>query len=98
MLFAECDSFCALQACFEGVQIETVSEIDIFVSSKSTITLDHMKKLKNNTFVGNTRHFDNEIDLAGSECLEGFSSSPLVTGCFCWLQADKNDVYLFPRT
>ena len=26
-----CDPFCALLACFEGVQVETRSEIDIFV-------------------------------------------------------------------
>ena len=30
-----------------------------------------MNKLKNNAFVGNTGHFDNEINLAGSECLDG---------------------------
>ena len=95
---AECDPFCALQACFEGVRvvaIETVvSEIDIFVSSMgnfNTVTLGHMKKLKNNAFVGNTGHIDNETDLAGSEGLGGmevvnikpqkvFSSSPLDTG------------------
>ena len=39
------------------------------------ITLDHMKKLKNNAFVGNTGHFDNEIDLAGSEGLECMKST-----------------------
>ena len=32
--------------------------------------MDNMKKL-NNTFAGNTRHFDNEIDLDGSEGLDG---------------------------
>ena len=30
-----------------------------------------MKKLTNNAFVGNTRHFVNEIDSAGSEGLNG---------------------------
>ena len=45
-----------------------MSEIDIFVSSTSIITLDQMKNLKNNAFVRNTAHFDNEID--SSECLE----------------------------
>ena len=35
------------------------------------ITLDHVKKLKNNAFVGNTGHFDDEIGLADSEGLEG---------------------------
>ena len=43
-----------------------MSEIDIFVSSTGIITLDHMK---NNTFVGNTGHFDNEND--SSEFLDG---------------------------
>ena len=54
--------------------IETaVSEINIFVSSAGHFnisTLDHMKKL-NNTFAGNTRNFNNEIDLASSEGLDG---------------------------
>ena len=93
MLFADCNPFCALQVCFEGVQVETVmSEIDIFVSSTGITTLDHIKKLTNNTFVGNTGHFDSEID--GSEFLEGlevgnitpqmiFSSSLLVAVCSC---------------
>merc|ERR1712083_21332 len=33
------------------------------------ISLDHMKKMKNNAIAGNIGHFDNEIDMAG---LEGF--------------------------
>ena len=67
MLFAVCGPFCALQACYEAVLLETVmSEIDIFASPTGIITLDHKKKLKNNMFVGNTIHFDNEIDFAGT--------------------------------
>ena len=59
ILFAECDPFRALQACIEGVRVETVmSEIDIFVSSTGVITLDHMKKLNEIKLVGNTGHFD----------------------------------------
>ena len=54
------------------VQVKSVmSEIDIFIFSTSFITLDHKKKLKNSTFVGNTGHFDNEVDFAGSEGFEG---------------------------
>ena len=50
------------------VGVETVmSEIDVFVSSTGVITLDHMRKLNDITLVGNTEHFDNEIDLVGSE-------------------------------
>merc|ERR1712010_119816 len=35
------------------------------------ITLEHMKKMKNNAIVGNIGHFDNEIDMAGLEKCEG---------------------------
>ena len=46
--------------------VQYVSEIVFFVSSAGVITLDHMKKLNEITLVGNTGHFDNEIDFAGS--------------------------------
>merc|ERR1711912_33305 len=74
-LITECDPICALQACMEGFQVvtmEVVGEVDIFVSTTGNfniITLEHMKKMKNNAIVGNIGHFDNEIDMAG---LEGF--------------------------
>ena len=44
-----------------------MSEIDIFVSPTGIITVDHMEKLKYNKYVGNTGHFDNEVDLACSQ-------------------------------
>merc|ERR1719399_843133 len=76
VLISECDPICALQACMEGFQVvtleEVVGDVDIFVSSTGNfniITLEHMKKMKNNAIVGNIGHFDNEIDMAG---LEGF--------------------------
>merc|ERR1719163_1246992 len=77
VLISECDPICALQACMEGFQVvtmeECVGEIDIFVTTTGNfniITLEHMKKMKNNAIVGNIGHFDNEIDMAG---LEGFA-------------------------
>ena len=81
MFVVDCDPIGALQAVIvvlQVVAIETImSEIDIVVSSTGNCnisTLDHLKKLKNNAFVGNTGHFDNEIDLAGSEGLEGMKA------------------------
>merc|ERR1712054_428064 len=78
VLITEIDPICALQACMEGFQVvtmeEAVSYADIFVSSTGNfniITLEHMKKMKNNAIVGNIGHFDNEIDMAGLEGLEG---------------------------
>ena len=76
-----------------------------FVSSTSIITFDHMKKLKNNTFVGNTAHFDNEINLAGSEGFQGHGRSDhikpqkLVLVSPCWSQCDHEEAFEgFSRT
>ena len=61
MVLVCCDPFCALQAYFEGVKASFNFNI---------IALDHKKNLNNNTFVGNTGHFDNEIDFARTEGFE----------------------------
>merc|ERR1712137_666257 len=78
VLVTECDPICALHACMEGFQVVTmedvVGEIDIFTSATGNydiITLEHMKKMKNNAIVGNIGHFDNEIDMAGLEKFPG---------------------------
>merc|ERR1712169_44891 len=62
----------------EGYQVTTLDaaagEVDIFVSCTGNfkiITLDIMKKMKNNAIVGNIGHFDNEIDMEGLEGLPG---------------------------
>merc|ERR1712023_542570 len=76
VLIAECDPICALQACMEGFEVNTiesvVGEMDIFVTTTGNfniIRLEHMQKMKNNAIVGNIGHFDNEIQMAE---LEGF--------------------------
>merc|ERR1711964_548986 len=78
VLVTEIDPICALQACMEGFQVVTmesvVGEVDIFVSTtgnKDIITVEHMRRMKNNAIVGNIGHFDNEIDMAGLEAVEG---------------------------
>merc|ERR1712151_961049 len=78
VLIAEIDPICALQACMEGFQVGTlesvVGEADIFVTTTGNfniITVEHMRKMKNNAIVGNIGHFDNEIDMAGLEGAEG---------------------------
>jgi len=78
VFISECDPICALQACMEGFQVaameSVVGEVDIFISSTGNykiITLDHMKKMKNNAIVGNIGHFDNEIDMADLEGMPG---------------------------
>merc|ERR1711869_97421 len=78
VLVAEIDPICALQACMEGFQVvtieEVVGEIDIFTTTTGNfkiITLEHMKKMKNNAIVGNIGHFDNEIEMDNLEKFPG---------------------------
>merc|ERR1712134_2747 len=78
VIIAEIDPICALQACMEGFQVapleSVVGEIDIFVTTTGNfniITVEMMKKMKNNAIVGNIGHFDNEIDMAGLEGTQG---------------------------
>jgi adenosylhomocysteinase len=68
----EIDPICALQASMEGYRVVTMDyacdKADIFVTATGNfhvITLDHMKKMKNQAIVCNIGHFDNEIDVAG---------------------------------
>merc|ERR1712127_159114 len=78
VLITEIDPICALQACMEGYQVakldSVVGEIDIFITTTGNfkiISLESMKKMKNNAIVGNIGHFDNEIDMAGVENFPG---------------------------
>merc|ERR1711896_100061 len=94
VLISEIDPICALQACMEGFQVaaleSVVGEIDIFVTTTGNfniITVEHMKKMKNNAIVGNIGHFDNEIDMAG---LEGFK------GIKCDNIKPQVDRFIFP--
>merc|ERR1712093_55183 len=78
VLITEIDPICVLQACMEGFQVVTlesvVGEIDIFTTTTGNfgiITLEHMKKMKNNAIVGNIGHFDNEIEMEKLESFPG---------------------------
>merc|ERR1712232_1256837 len=94
VLVTEIDPICALQACMEGFQVVTmedvVSEVDIFTSCTGNfqiITLEHMKKMKNNAIVGNIGHFDNEIDVERLEKCEGVKVENI---------KDQVDRFVFP--
>merc|ERR1711968_240276 len=78
VVVAEVDPICALQACMEGFEVNTldnmVGEADIFITTTGNfkiITLEHMKKMKNNAIVGNIGHFDNEIEMDALEKFPG---------------------------
>jgi adenosylhomocysteinase len=67
----EIDPICALQAAMEGYRVMTLedacSRADIFVTctgNTKVITMDHMRKMRDQAIVCNIGHFDNEIDVA----------------------------------
>ncbi len=78
VIVTEIDPICALQASMEGFNVKTVEEslgtADIYVTAtgnKDVITLEHMKKMKDQAIVCNIGHFDNEIQV---ELLEASDS------------------------
>ena len=78
VVITEIDPICALQALMEGYDVRTlddvVHEADVIITAtgnRDIITVEHMKKMKNQAVIGNIGHFDNEIDIAGLYKLEG---------------------------
>jgi len=70
VIVTEIDPICALQAAMEGFQVtnidEALEEGNVFVTTtgnKDVITVDHMKKMKDQAIVCNIGHFDNEIQV-----------------------------------
>jgi adenosylhomocysteinase len=72
VIVTEIDPICALQAAMEGYEVQTMDDVadraDIFVTAtgnKDVLTVDHMRRMKNNAIVCNIGHFDSEIQVAG---------------------------------
>ena len=70
VIVTEIDPICALQAAMQGFQVapieDTFAEADIFVTTTGNfdiITLEHMKRMKDQAIVCNIGHFDNEIQV-----------------------------------
>lgn len=70
VLVTEIDPICALQAAMEGFEVVTtekaLSEANIYVTAtgnRDVITVEHMRKMKDQAIVCNIGHFDNEIQI-----------------------------------
>jgi len=78
VIVSEVDPICALQACMAGYKVTTVEdalpEADIYVTTtgnKDIITADQMSRMKDQAIVCNIGHFDNEIQVAQLEAMDG---------------------------
>ena len=70
VLVTEIDPICALQAAMEGFEVVTTEqalpEANIYVTATGNlgvITVEHMRKMKDQAIVCNIGHFDNEIQV-----------------------------------
>jgi len=94
VIVTEIDPICALQAAMEGFEVKTVEdtldEANIFVTAtgnRDVITVEHMKKMKDQSIVCNIGHFDNEIQVNDLNDLKDIKKIHIKP------QVDK---YLFP--
>jgi adenosylhomocysteinase len=94
VIVTEIDPICALQASMEGFEVKTVEDTlfegNIFVTAtgnRDIITVEHMKKMKDQAIVCNIGHFDNEIQVDDLNDLRGIKKINIKP------QVDK---YLFP--
>lgn len=70
VVVTEIDPICALQAAMEGYEVTNIEDAleigNIFVTAtgnKDVITLEHMRRMKDQSIVCNIGHFDNEIQM-----------------------------------
>ena len=78
VIVTEIDPICALQAAMEGFEVTTLEDAldegNIFVTTtgnKNVITLEHMKRMKDQSIVCNIGHFDNEIEVEKLDEFQG---------------------------
>src|SRR4051794_41490913 len=78
VIVTEIDPICALQAAMQGYEVRAlesvIAEGDIFISAtgnRDVITVEHMAAMKHQAIVGNIGHFDDEIQMAALEKVDG---------------------------
>jgi len=95
VIVTEIDPICALQAAMAGYEVKTVEDTlgigDIYVTTtgnRDIITIEHMKKMKDQAIVCNIGHFDNEIQMSKLNSYKGIKKVNIKP------QVDK---YIFPE-
>jgi adenosylhomocysteinase len=95
VIVTEVDPICALQAVMEGYEVKTVEDTlggegNIYVTATGNlevITVEHMKKMKDQAIVCNIGHFDHEIQVSKLNEVKGIKKINIKP------QVDK---YVFP--
>ncbi|QEC47744.1 adenosylhomocysteinase [Baekduia soli] len=101
VIVTEIDPICALQASMQGYQVATLEDVietaDVFITTtgnKDIILVQDMKRMKHQAIVGNIGHFDNEIDVAGLEKLDGIKRINIKPQVDEWVFPDGHSIIL----
>lgn len=101
VIVTEIDPICALQASMEGFEVSTVEDTlgrgDIYVTAtgnRDVITIDHMKKMKDQAIVCNIGHFDNEIQVSFLEKYPGIKKTNVKPQVDKYIFPDGKEIYL----
>jgi adenosylhomocysteinase len=99
VIVTEIDPICALQAAMQGYEVRRLDSVlesaDVFITTtgnKDIITAADMKRMKHQAIVGNIGHFDNEIDMAGLEQLDGIERIEIKPQVHEWRFPDGHSV------
>jgi len=101
VIVTEIDPICALQASMAGYQVNTVEDTlgiaDIYVTTtgnRDVITIEHMRKMKDQAIVCNIGHFDNEIDVSGLYGFPGIKKVNIKPQVDKYIFPDGNEIFL----
>ena len=99
VIVTEIDPICALQAAMQGYEVRRLDSVletaDVFITTtgnKDIITAEDMKRMKHQAIVGNIGHFDNEIDIAGLENLDGIERIEIKPQVHEWRFPDGHSI------
>jgi adenosylhomocysteinase len=101
VIVTEIDPICALQAAMQGYEVRklesVITEADIFITAtgnKDVITADHMAQMKHQAIVGNIGHFDDEIQVAALEKVDGIEKINIKPQVDEWRFPDGHSIIL----
>lgn len=101
VIVTEIDPINALQAAMEGYEVTTVEDTlgrgDIYVTTTGNfkvITLEHMKKMKDQAIVCNIGHFDNEIEVDNLVAFPGIQKTNIKPQVDKYTFPDGHEIFL----
>ncbi len=101
VIVTEVDPICALQAVMEGYEVKTVEDTlgegNIYVTATGNlevITVEHMKKMKDQAIVCNIGHFDHEIQVSKLNEVKGTKKINIKPQVDKYIFPDGHEIFL----